>query len=178
MRRPEARSEVTNPDLTRLTPEDARVALASFPRRYRAELSPVVGDDRAEELAARFGPEGVSALDAVSDVTRTWGLLSHELRRVQTLDDPTLHPAAMDPGARHWDAAAPDSIDDALELLSHEADQLTEAIRSYPTAAAWARPATVTGGTRVTALDLVREAVGVGAEGLRRVTDTLAAVRR
>jgi hypothetical protein len=169
---------VANPDLSRLTPEDARVALASFSRRYRAELSPVAGDDQAEELASRFGPEGVSALDVVSDVTRTWGLLSHELRRVQTLDDPTLHPAAMDAGARHWDTPAPDSVDEALALLSHEADQLTEAIRTYPTAAAWARPATVAGGTRVTALDLVREAVGVGAEGLRRVADILAAVRR
>ncbi len=165
-------------DLSRLTPEDALVALASFPRRYQAELSPVAGDERADELAARLGPDGVSALDRVSDVTRTWGLLSHELRRVQTESDPTLHPAALDPGVRHWDTPAPDSIDEALVLLGHEGDQLAEAIRAYPSAQDWARPATASGGAAVTALDLVREAIRVGAEGLSAVTETLAAVRR
>ena len=85
-------------DLSRLTPGDALVALAPFRRRYRAELSPVAGDDRADELAARYGPDGVSALDVVSDVTRSWGLISHELRRVQTEEAPTLHPAVTDAG--------------------------------------------------------------------------------
>jgi hypothetical protein len=169
-------------DLSLLTPADALVALASFPRRYRAELNPLPDDeqaaDRADEQAGRLGPEGVSALDVVSDVTRTWGLLSHELRRVQTLDQPTLHPAALDGSARHWDTPAPDSIDEALVLLGHEADALADAIRSYPTADDWARRAHAPGGASATALDLVREGVRVGSEGLGRVAEILAAVRR
>ncbi len=164
-------------DVSRLTPEDARVALASFPRRYRAELAAVVDDDRADELATRFGPGGVSALDVVSDVTRLWGLISHELRRVQTEEAPTLHPAVTDADQRHWDTPAPDTIDEAMTLLGHEADELSEAIRSYPTAQDWARPATVVGGSRVTALDLVREAIKAGADGLGQVAEILAAVR-
>ncbi len=164
-------------DVSRLTPQDALVALASFPRRYRAELSPVAGDDRADELAARIGPSGVSALDVVSDVTRMWGLISHELRRVQTEESPTLHPAVTDAEQRHWDAPSPDSIDESLTLLGHESDQLAEAIRNYPTAPDWARPATVAGGSPVTALDLVREAIKVGADGLGTVADTLASIR-
>ena len=138
----------------------------------------MAGDDRADELAARYGPDGVSALDAVSDVTRAWGLISHELRRVQTEDAPTLHPAVTDADQRHWDAPAPDTIDEAMTLLGHEADELSEAIRAYPTAEDWARPATVAGGSRITALDLVREAIKLGADGLGQVADTLAAVRR
>jgi len=168
-------------DLSLLTPADARVALASFPRRYRAELAPGPDDDqatdRAEGQAARYGPDGVSALDVVSDVTRTWGLLSHELRRVQTLERPTLHPAALDASARHWDTPAPDSIDEALTLLGHEADALSDAIRAYPTADDWARPARAAGGAAATALDLVREGVRVGSDGLARVAQILAAVR-
>ncbi len=172
---------MASPDVSRLTPSDALVALASFPRRYQAELAPGTGDDeaieRADERAARYGPDGVSALDVVSDVTRTWGLLSHELRRVQTLDDPTLHPGAMDASARHWDTPAPDSTVEALAMLGHEADDLARAIRSYPQAQDWARPATAVGVGPVTALDLVREAVRVGADGLSRVAATLAGFR-
>ncbi len=165
-------------DLSRLTPEDALVALASFPRRYRAELGAVPDDDRADELAARVGPDGVSALDVVSDVTRTWGLISHELRRVLTEDVPMLHAAATRADQRHWDAPAPDTIDEAVVLLGHEADQLTDAIRTYPTAQDWARRAKVVGGAEVTALDLVREAIRVGADSLARAAEVLTAVRR
>ena len=134
------------------------------------------GDPQADELAARLGPKGSSALDVVSDVTRTWGLLSHELRRVQTLASPVLHPAALDRTARHWDTPAPETIGEALVLFAHEADDLDQAIRAYLTAAHWARPAMVAGRT-VTALDLVREAMRVGSEGLAEVAETLAAVR-
>jgi hypothetical protein len=166
------------PDVSRLTPQDALVALASFPRRYRVELSPVAGDDRADELAGRIGPSGVSALDVVSDVTRMWGLISHELRRVQTEEAPTLHPAVTDADRRHWDTPAPDTLEESLTLLGHESDQLAEAIRTYPTAQDWARPATVAGGSRLTALDLVREAVKVGADGLGQVSEILATLDR
>ena len=134
-------------------------------------------DDRADELAARLGPGGISALDVVSDVTRMWGLISHELRRVQTEEAPTLHPAVTDADQRHWDTPAPDTIEESLMLLGHESDQLAEAIRTYPTAQDWARPATVAGGSPITALDLVREAIKVGADGLTTVAETLASIR-
>ena len=165
------------PDLTRLGPGDAEVALRSFVRRYAAELLAVPGDDRGDELAARLGPAGESALGVVSDVTRTWGVLGHELHRVLTLDDPLLHPAAADPRQRHWDTAPPDTVDEALTLLGHEVDALLDVMAGVTSADEWTRKGEVAGGGTLSALDLVKEAVRVGAEGLDRVRDVLAAVR-
>ena len=164
-------------DLSRLSPDDAQVALRSYARRYRAELRPVPGDDRADELAARLGPGGESAIDVVSDVTRTLGLLGSELQRTLTQDEPVLHPAVADPSRRHWDAPAPERVDDALVLLDHELDSLVELARSVTTTDDWTRRATVAGGGSLSALDLLKEAVAVGAAGLDQVRTTLAAVR-
>ena len=164
-------------DLSRLSPDDAVVALRSYSRRYRAELLPVPGDDRADEIATRLGPEGESALDVVSDVTRTLGLLGSELHRTLTLDEPLLHPAVADPSRRHWDSPGPERIDDALVLLDHELDALVDLTRSVVTTEDWTRRATVAGGASHSALDLLKEAVAVGATGLDRVHAVLTAVR-
>ena len=164
-------------DLSRLSPGDAEVALRSFGRRYRAELTPVGDDDRIDELAARLGPDGDSALDVVSDVTRTLGLLGSEMRRTLTLEEPLLHPAVADPGARHWDVPAPESVDEALTLLDHELDALLIAMGDATAAEDWARTAPVARDGRRSALDLLKEAVRVGADGLDRVRAVLAAVR-
>jgi len=164
-------------DLSRLSPSDAEVALRSYPRRYRAELQPVAGDDRADELAARIGPHGESALDVVSDVTRTFGLLGAELHRTLTLDRPVLHPAVADASLRHWDTAAPEHVDEALVLLDHEVDALVEVARSVTDADEWTRRGSVAGGGSRSALDLLKEAVAVGAAGLDRVRAILTAVR-
>ena len=71
-----AAGSMSSLDLSRLSAGDAEVALRSFGRRYRAELHPVGDDDRIDEIATRVGPDGESALDVVSDVTRTLGLLA------------------------------------------------------------------------------------------------------
>jgi hypothetical protein len=168
---------VSSLDLTRLSPGDAEVALRSYGRRYRAELKPMADDDRTDELAARLGPDGSSALDVVSDVTRTLGLLSSEIHRTLTLDEPVLHPAVADPSARQWDAPAPESVDEALTLLDHELDTLLEAMGAATTPEDWARTAPVAGDGRRSALDLLKEAVRVGAEGLDQVRAVLASVR-
>jgi hypothetical protein len=168
---------VSDLDLTRLSPDDAAVALRSYQRRYRAELLPVPGDDRAEEIAVRLGPNGQSALDVVSDVTRTLGLLGSELHRTLTLDEPVLHPAVADASRRHWETPAPESIDDALVLLDDELDALVEQARSVTTAEDWTRRGSVAGGGTRSALDLLKEAVAVGAGGLDDVRRTLVAVR-
>ncbi len=164
-------------DLSRLAPDDAVVALRSFPRRYRDELVPIPDDDRIEEFATRLGPDGESALDLVNDVVRTWVLLGQELRRVLTTDQPTLHPAVTDPSRRHWDTPGPDSTEDALALLERQSDDLVEMVTSVSLADDWARTAPIAGGGSLTALDLLREVVRVGAEGLARVHTVLEAVR-
>ena len=164
-------------DLSRLSPGDAEIALRSYARRYRSELTTVADDDRIDEIAARLGPDGESALDVVSDVTRTLGLLGSEIHRTLTLDEPLLHPAVADPSARHWDVPAPESVDEALTLLDHELDSLLGAMGDATMAEDWARTAPVAGDGRRSALDLLKEAVRVGADGLDRVHAVLAAVR-
>ncbi len=66
-----------------------------------------------------------------------------------------------------------------MVLLGAEADDYwPRPSGAYPNAYDWARTATVAGGrAKVTALDLVSEAVRTGADGLRDVADTLGAVR-
>jgi hypothetical protein len=167
---------VSSLDLSRLSPGDAEVALRSFGRRYRAELRPVPDDDRTDELAGRLGPDGESALDVVSDVTRTLGLLGAEMRRTLTLDRPVLHPAVADGGLRHWDAPAPDSVDDALRLLDAELDDLLDTTGLAANGDDWTRQGTVADGGSRSALDLLKEAVRVAADGLDRVRAVLAAV--
>jgi hypothetical protein len=163
-------------DLSRLSAGDAEVALRSFARRYRAELQPV-GDDRIDELAARLGPDGESALDVVSDVTRTLGLLASEIHRTLTLDEPVLHPAVVDGSARHWDVGSPDSVDEALGLLDRELGAVLETMAAAGSTDDWTRTATVAGGGTRSALDLLKEAVRVGSDGVDRVQAVLASVR-
>jgi hypothetical protein len=169
---------MTGPDLSRLSPQDALVAFRSYPRRYAAEVEGFVGDDSPDELAARVGPDGISAMQVISDVTRTWGVLGGALQQVLRHDDAVLHPAITDRRQRHWDSPPPDRLADALDLLHHEADTLADDIESVHNAGDWSRSAAVAGGGSVTALDLVKDAVGVGAEGLAQVRAVLAAVRR
>jgi hypothetical protein len=164
-------------DLSRLAPDDAVVALRSYPRRYRAELAPLPGDDRIDELAQRIGPTGESALGIVDDVVRTWGLVGHELHQLLIADEPTLHPAVIDRSQRHWDVPAPESVEAALDDLARESEALVEQVTTVGMAEDWARVAPVAGGGEVTALDLLRELVRVGAEGLDQVHTVLAAVK-
>jgi hypothetical protein len=164
-------------DLSRLSAGDAEVALRSFGRRYRAELQPVGDDDRIDELAARLGPDGESALGVVSDVTRTLGLLASEIHRTLTVDEPVLHPAVADASARRWDVPPPESVDEALVLLDHELDDLLRIMGEAGNTDDWTRTGTVAGGGTRSALDLLKEAVRVGSDGVDRVRGVLASVR-
>ena len=164
-------------DLSRLSAGDAEVALRTFGRRYRAELHPVGDDDRIDEIASRLGPDGESALDVVSDVTRTLGLLGSEIHRTLTLDQPVLHPAVADASLRHWEVPPPASVDEALTLLDHELDAVLDTMGAAGNADDWTRTGTVAGGGTRSALDLLKEAVRVGADGVDRVRVVLASVR-
>ena len=167
---------MTGPDLSHLAPADAVVTFRSFPRRYREAFASIEGDDTIDALAGRFGPDGRSALQIASDVTRTWSVLEAALAEVLVHDDPVLHPATTDRSARHWEAAAVTEVSDALDLLDREAEAFAARIVGVLDANEWQRRARVAGGGTVTALDLVRDAVGAGAEGLRDVRATLEAV--
>jgi hypothetical protein len=164
-------------DLSRLVPGDAAAALRSYPRRYREAVEPISDDEDVDELAHRVGPDGRSAIDVVSDVTRTWVVLREGLRQITVADTPVLHPAVVDPAQRQWEMPPPDSVDETLALLSDEAQAFAEAVDRV-SAPSWARSGSVPGGERTTALDLAREAVQVGRDGLTAVESALHAARR
>jgi hypothetical protein len=164
-------------DLSRLAPADASAALRSYGRRYRQLLAPIADDDDVEELAHRVGPEGRSAIEITSDVTRTLVLLHEAERQITVHDTPVLHPAVLDRTQRRWDTTPPERLDDVLDLLADTTSSFADDVDRV-SADAWNRAGTIAGGGAVTALDVVREAVQVGRDGLDAVTRTLAAVRR
>jgi hypothetical protein len=168
-------------DLSKLSPQDAAIAFRSYPRRYREALATPQDDDTGdaedmEELAHRLGPGGRSAVQILSDVTRTWVVLRDALRRLVVDERPLLHPAVTDRSQRAWDADAPESLDDALALLTDEADTFASEIERVATGD-WTRLGDVAGGGEITALDVVRDGVQVGHDGLDDVSAALTAVR-
>lgn len=163
-------------DLSRLAPSDASTALRSYARRYRSAAAPVKNDEDVEELAFRLGPDGRSAVEIISDVTRSWVVLHEGVRQITISDTPVLHPAVVDPAQRQWEAPPPASLDEALTLLADEATAFAEEIDHVPSTG-WARSGSVAGGETVTALDVVKQAVLVGHDGLDEVERTLRAVR-
>ncbi|HEY5155818.1 MAG TPA: hypothetical protein VIJ47_13845 [Acidimicrobiales bacterium] len=168
---------MTPPPSSNLAPSDAVVALRSFPRRYRGVFASVEGDDGIEAMAARLGPDGESAAGVVSDVTRTWAVLTEALRQIVFTDGAVLHPAVGDARQRSWDDGHPDALDDTLVLLGHEADALADLVGRVTTAQDWSREAAVAGGGTVTAIAVLRDAVQVGAAGLAQAEAILRAVR-
>ena len=158
-----------------ILPADAVVAMRSWPRRYRAALLPV-DDDETIERAGQLGPQGVSALDLVTDTARTWALLGRALHDITISDSPVLHPAVTDPAARHWEASVHDPLLSILDQIDDGAAALADAFAELP-AADWKRSATTAGGTAVSALDIAAEAVRVGADNLRQIESVLASLK-
>jgi len=169
---------MTGLDVSKLLPPDALAALRSYPRRFRSEVAAFDGDDSIEELAARIGPAGESAIQIMSDVSRTWTVLAEALRQTLITDDPVVLAAVVDPSQRRWDTPPPDSLADVLTVLDHSADALTDRISAIDDLDDWNRRARVAGGGEVTALDIVRNATVAGHDGLAAVHDALVAARR
>lgn len=161
------------PDVSQLAAPDAVVALRSYPRRIRAAVLPLADDPTVEALAERVGPEGHSAVDIVVAVTNTWVLLAQALRQILVSDEPVLHAGVLDPSEREWDPPPGTSADGALDRLGDEATVLADAVDGVASRD-WSRTGTVAGGGSITAIDLVRESVRVGAQGL---ADAQAAIR-
>jgi hypothetical protein len=165
-------------DVSRLNAVDAAVALRSFPRRYREELSSFKGDDNIEAMARRIGPDGQSAVDITTDTVRSIELLSQALQQVLVHDQPVLHAGVIDAAERVWPDAGDESLDSLLHELDDAATKLGETVERTD-AGEWKRTATVAGSDRtITALDVVREAVRTASDNLRLVQAAMAAARR
>lgn len=147
------------PDVRRLGPTDAVAALRSFGRRFGAVLALVDEDD--DSALHRPGPDGRSALEHADLAGRDLAVLARAFDAIVTHDHPTVHPAVVDPDARHYALDRAPAPDVALDLLVLEAEALAD--RAERTAAEeWGRTGLVADGEErheVSAIDVLREAV-------------------
>jgi hypothetical protein len=168
-------------DLSRLSPPDAVAALRSYARRFRTLLTSFDDDDvaRADDLVHRAGPDGLSAVDHADHVARSIAILGEALRQVLVHDEPTLLPAVADDSQREWEMAAqPSAVDTVVDFLTVECNGMAELVENTPSDA-WTRAGVVAGsGQKLTALDIVREAVRTGAEHLRAAERAIEAAKR
>jgi hypothetical protein len=145
-----------------VSPMDSIVALRSFPRRFTELLSPRDADDREpndEELARRRA----LVLDHVNAAAADIAAVLPDLTRVLVEDDPILNSPS---------AGQPAGGTDAIERLRGVTDELA-ALAERTSGSQWKRAAS-RGGGKITALDLLNEAVHAGVHQLRLASDGLA----
>ncbi|MGH9135830.1 MAG: hypothetical protein ACRD0G_02140 [Acidimicrobiales bacterium] len=159
---------MTAPDVSRLAPSDAAVALRTYPRRFRAAVA--LEEDEPDGVLQRPGADGLSAVDHIDRAGRAISALAGAMREVLTHERPTVSTTPPDPGGATLDAA--------LDRLTLEADALAEAVRHVDTGD-WGREGVDSAtGQAATALDLLRQAVRSGAVELRAAEEAMATARR
>ena len=155
-----------------ITPEDAVVALRSFPSRWRIALAHHLDDTDPEGvLAGRPTANDWSALEHAGHVRDVLHALDIRLQRVLREDEPVLPETHITPpsGANEQGLAV------VMAALTVSTDQFSQTIELVPSAA-WSRKGR-RNGEIVSALDLIREAVHEGTHHLGLATRTLAEVR-
>jgi hypothetical protein len=153
-------------DTTSLPPNDAVVALHSFPRRYR-ELATMPETENSDRILERVGVIGRSALELMVDTVRSLTLLDRALEQILVSDQPVLHPAVTSRRERNFDFAGHGGVEDILAELDDVAAAMADRAARVP-ADDWMRTGTVAGTPQVvTAIDVLREAVSTAADNLR-----------
>jgi len=167
---------VDTPDLSRLGTGDIAAALRSYPRRYREAIDGAarVLDVPADEAVCRPGPDGTTGIDLLLDAVSTLTLVEQALTQVLRTTDPALHPGVLDPTHRSWAPPSGLSLGTLLEMLDDQCDDLADVVEAVAISD-WNRVGHLADGPPVTAADLAREAVRVGAANLRALGVALAA---
>ncbi len=169
---------MTGPDVSRLSPRDAAIALRSFERRFREATFSLDDDDADGGLANHVGSGGESTLTIVERASRTLGLLQHALDEILDHDTPELAAGVMNSAERPPGPEGSGDLATEVALLGTEAIQLAERV-DRTRATDWSRPARLTGsqGQTIDALDVVREAVRTTSVDLRAARETMAEAR-
>jgi hypothetical protein len=163
-------------DYDTISPPDAKVALASFPRRYRQELAGALDDSEAGDALIRRRPaaETWSALEYTAHVADLDEVFADIVDRMYREDKPSL--TMFDPDEKaatdRYDEQDPQAV---LARLAANTDRLVAAIGRVD-ADAWHRTASFPWGER-DLLTMVRNAVHEGSHHLRDVQHVLAAAR-
>lgn len=158
-------------DYDTIAPSDAKVAIRSFPRRYRSALAAAREEDGGEALVRRRPDPGTwSALEYTAHVADIFGAFTDILRRMRLEDHPTL--TLFDPDERaaseHYADKDVDAVLADLEAnATHLADELDNVSGDD-----WLRVATFPWGDR-DLLMMARNAVHEGSHHLRDVEHVL-----
>ncbi|MGH9183558.1 MAG: DinB family protein [Acidimicrobiales bacterium] len=159
-----------------IAPTDAVVALRSFPRRWRAALSPADAEEDTEAgLRRRPEPSTWSALEHAGHVGEVLAAADDRIRRVLVSERPELPPVG-DPDERVRAAGYNDrDVGAVLDALASGADRLARTVEGVPHDG-WQR----TGwrdGQELTVLWMARDAVHEGSHHLRDAGRALRAAR-
>jgi len=165
-------------DMSRLTPSDAVVALRSFERRFRALFADLEEGESPDDLARRPAADGWSAIEHVVAAARGIAGCGRALAAVQQSDDPQLDPADVQPAGQPRPNQPTGPVHERLAELGIEANLVAD-LGARTDAAAWERTGTLADGSGrpVTALHLLRTAVGCGVTHLRAAETVLTEVR-
>jgi hypothetical protein len=158
-----------------ISPQDAGVAVRSFPRRYRALLVTPGSDDGPHAVFRRRpDPSTWSALEYTAHVADLLDLLGPAIRRIMVEDTPSI--TFFDNEARA-SAKRYNELDRAevlgwLELACGDLASVIESVKADD----WTRKARLEAGER-DALTMARNGVHEGSHHLRDVHRVLAQVR-
>ena len=175
-------TDLTGANLSSMQPGDAAVALRSFHRRFRdAARTAVVDLDgepdeaRIDEMAARVGPDGYSAIDLVRTAEEHIEATSRAIEAGLVQDDATTAAAVTSrPDVRPGEASS--GLDAAVGRVAAVAERLAERVEGAD-ARRWETPIQVDDGSATTPLALLRELVAALVTWERDLTRTLRAVR-
>lgn len=164
-------------DYDTISPSDAKVAIRSYPRRYRSAVAGAL-EDEADEGLIRRRPDAStwSALEYTVHVADLYEAFAPAFRKMYEQDGPTIS-GMWDPDERvtseryneHDPMAAVDRLDEAATALVKVLDRVD--------ADGWSRRATFPWGER-DLLTMTRNAVHEGSHHLRDVERVLEAARR
>lgn len=153
-----------------LSPADAAVALRSYARRFREALAEA--EAAGPPIAfSQAGPDGRSPALLLATTTETLRRLERSVERALTDEGPALDAGLLD-GPAPPPATLPRTAEDGLAALA----AVTTAFADLAQRASlrdWDRAALV-GQRPVTALDLLKEAVATGRNGLDELVAYLA----
>lgn len=162
-------------DYDTVSPQDAVVAVRSFPRRYRGLLA-TPGPTDAPDAVFRRRPDATtwSALEYTAHVADRLDHLGPSVRRIVYEDHPSIDAFDGDDRAVEHGYNALDRTE-VLGWLDIACAELASVLEEVP-AGDWTRPGIVAGVERDT-IGLARDGVHEGSHHLRDVQRVLAAVR-
>jgi hypothetical protein len=163
-------------DYDTIHPPDAKVAIRSFPRRYRAALAAAMEDEADDGLVRRRpSPDTWSALEYTAHAADIFDVMADIVRDMRLKDYPAL--TMFDPDQRAA-AARYNEQDPAvvLDRLTTNAERLAAEADAVEPGEWTARTATFPWGER-DLLTMLRNAVHEGSHHLRDVARVLDSVR-